>query len=203
MKNLVALLLALLTCVTASVSQAGWPDQRVRLIVPAPAGSSLDAIARALSEKLHLRWKQPVVVENRAGAGGLLGMDAVAKARPDGLTLGLGFNGPIASEAILHRRRPYDPATDLIPVVLVTSQPNVLAVPFKHPADDLPAFLDWARRQGDNFTYSSVGRGSSSHLTMERLRKKAGLRGVHVPYPGSPAAGLSLASGETQALFAV
>ncbi|SOE06235.1 Tripartite-type tricarboxylate transporter, receptor component TctC [Variovorax sp. YR752] len=201
MKTFVALLLALVTGATAAAG--AWPAKPVRLIVPAPAGSSLDVIARVLSDKLRLRWKQPVVVENKAGAGGLIAMDVVAKASPDGLTLGIGFNGPIAFGTFLYKRMPYEPARDLIPVVLTTSQPNVLAVQAENPANTLAEFVDWARQQGDKFTYASVGLGSSSHLTMELLRKKANLRGVHVPYPGSPAAGLSLATGETQALFTV
>ncbi|WP_198086284.1 tripartite tricarboxylate transporter substrate binding protein [Variovorax sp. E3] len=201
MKKFVALLVALVTCAAASAGI--WPSKPVRLIVPAPAGSSLDVIARVLSEKLRARWKQPVIVENKAGAGGLIAMDVVAKAPRDGLTLGLGFNGPIAFGTFLYKRMPYEPARDLMPVVLTTSQPNVLAVQADNPASTLPEFVDWARQQGDKFTYASVGLGSSSHLTMELLRKKTNLPGVHVPYPGSPPAGLSLAAGETQALFAV
>lgn len=201
MKKFAALLLALVTCATAAA--ATWPTQPVRLMVPAPAGSSLDVIARLLSDRLRLLWKQPVVVENKAGAGGLIAMDVVAKARPDGLTLGVGFNGPIAFGTFLYKRMPYEPARDLIPVVLTTSQPNVLAVQAGNPANTLPEFVDWAKQQGDKFTYASVGLGSSSHLTMELLRRKANLPGVHVPYPGSPPAGLSVAAGETQALFAV
>lgn len=201
MKKFVALLLALAICATTSAGT--WPAKPVRLIVPAPAGSSLDVIARVLSDKLRLRWKQPVIVENKAGAGGLIAMDMVAKAPPDGLTLGIGFNGPIAFGTFLYKRMPYEPSRDLIPVVLTTSQPNVLAVPVENPANTLPEFVDWAKQQGDKFTYASVGLGSSSHLTMELLRKKANLLGVHVPYPGSPPAGLSLAAGETQALFTV
>lgn len=201
MKKFVALLLALVICATASAGT--WPAKPVRLIVPAPAGSSLDVIARVLSDKLRLRWKQPIIVENKAGAGGLIAMDMVAKAPPDGLTLGVGFNGPIAFGTFLYKRMPYEPSRDLIPVVLTTSQPNVLAVPVENPANTLPEFVDWAKQQGDKFTYASVGLGSSSHLTMELLRKKANLLGVHVPYPGSPPAGMSLAAGETQALFTV
>lgn len=201
MKKFGALLFALATCAAAAAGT--WPTKPVRLIVPAPPGSSLDVIARTLSSKLRLSWKQPVIVENKAGAGGLIAMDMVAKASPDGMTLGIGFNGPIAFGTFLYKKMPYEPATDLIPVVLTTSQPNVLAVQVENPANTLPQFVEWAKQQGDRFSYASVGLGSSSHLTMELLRKKAGLRGVHVPYAGSPPAGLSVAAGETQALFTV
>ncbi|MDP9900026.1 Bug family tripartite tricarboxylate transporter substrate binding protein [Variovorax ginsengisoli] len=180
-----------------------WPVKPVRIIVPAPAGSSLDVIARALSDKLRIGWKQPVVIENKPGAGGLIGMDTVAKATPDGHTLGIGFNGPIAFGPFMYKKMPYVPSRDLLPIVMTTSQPNVLAVPAANPARTLPEFVAWAKKQGDGVNYASVGAGSSSHLTMELFRSTAGIQAVHVPFAGSPPAGLSVAAGETQALFTV
>ena len=180
-----------------------WPARPLRIVVPAPPASSLDVIARTLAERLKDRWGQPVVVDNKAGAGGLLGMDAVAKAPPDGLTLGIGFNGPIAFGPFMYKRMPYDPAKDLLPVVLTTSQPNVLAVPYNHPAHTVAEFVAWARKEGGRLSYGSVGNGSSSHLTMELFRRAAGFEATHVPYNGSPPAAASLAAGDTQALFTV
>jgi tripartite-type tricarboxylate transporter receptor subunit TctC len=148
-------------------------------------------------------WKQPVVIETKPGAGGLIGMDAVAKAPHDGYTLGIGFNGPIAFGPYMYSRMPYAPARDLVPIVLTTSQPNVLAVQAGNPANTLPEFVAWAKKQGNGFSYASVGAGSSSHLTMELFRSTAGIEAVHVPYAGSPPAGLSVAAGDTQALFTV
>ena len=194
---------AVTTATTAAAQGPEWPTKPVRVIVPAPAGSSLDVIARTLGEKLRLVWKQPVIVENKGGAGGMIGMDTVAKAPPDGHTLGVGFNGPIAFSPFMTRKMPYDPTADLVPIVMTTSQPNVLAVKADNPADTLPRFVEWAKAQGDKFTYASVGNGSSSHLTMELFRLTAGFSAVHVPYAGSPPAGLSVAAGDTQALFAV
>lgn len=130
-------------------------------------------------------------------------MDTVAKASPDGYTLGIGFNGPIAFGPYMYRKMPYDPAKDLLPVVLTTSQPNVLAVPSGNAARTVPDFVSWAKKQGGKLSYASVGNGSSSHLTMELFKSVAGFEGVHVPYAGSPPAGTSLAAGETQALFTV
>ena len=118
-------------------------------------------------------------------------------------TLALGFNGPIAFAPFLYKKMPYDPAKDLLPVVLTTSQPNVLAVQASNPANTLPEFVAWAKAQGNKLSYGSVGNGSSSHLTMELFKSVAGFEAVHVPYAGSPPAGTSLAAGETQALFAV
>ena len=199
--KLATLLLASLLALGASAQE--WPSRPVRVIVPAPAGSSLDVIARTLADRLRVIWKQPVVIETKAGAGGLIGMDTVAKASHDGYTLGIGFNGPIAFGPYMYRRMPYAPSRDLMPIVLTTSQPNVLAVQEGNPANTLPEFVDWARKQGSKFSYASVGAGSSSHLTMELLRSVTKMEAVHVPYSGSPPAGLSLAAGDTQALFTV
>ncbi|MEG1769709.1 MAG: tripartite tricarboxylate transporter substrate binding protein, partial [Comamonas sp.] len=201
MKRVCVVLLAC-TLATAAMAEA-WPEKPVRVVVPAPAGSSLDVIARTLGQRLSVRWKQPVVVENKPGAGGMIGMDAVAKARPDGYTLGVGFNGPIAFGPFMYKKMSYDPARDLLPVVLTTSQPNVLAVPANHPANNVSEFVAWARKQGDKLSYASVGAGSSSHLTMELLKSTAGIEAVHVPYAGSPPAVNALVSGEVQALFTV
>lgn len=205
MKKPLALLLGgMLALAFQTQAQAqDWPAKPVRLVVPAPAGSSLDFIARTLGDKLRERWKQPVLVENKAGAGGMLGMAVVAKAPADGHTLGIGFNGPIAFGPHMYKSMAYDPARDLVPVVMTSSQPNVLAVPASHPARTLPEFVSWARRQDGKASYASVGAGSSSHLTMELFKSVAGFEATHVPFAGSPPAGISVASGETQALFAV
>jgi tripartite-type tricarboxylate transporter receptor subunit TctC len=198
--------LGILVCagvLACAVSAQTWPAKAVRIVVPAPAGSSLDVIARTLGDKLKDRWQQPVVIDNKAGAGGLLGMDAVAKAQPDGYTLGIGFNGPIAFGPYMVKKMPYSPSKDLLPIVMTTSQPNVLAVPAGNPANTLPEFVTWAKKQGDKLSYGSVGNGSSSHLSMELFKSVAGFDAVHVPYAGSPPAGTSLAAGETQALLTV
>jgi tripartite-type tricarboxylate transporter receptor subunit TctC len=197
-------LLSLLLCLTIEASHAqSWPQQPVRMIVPAPAGSSLDIIVRTLGERLKERWKQPLVVENKPGAGGMLGMDVVAKAAPDGYTLGIGFNGPVAFAPYLYKKMPYDPAKHLVAIVMTTSQPNVLAVNAAVPAKTLAEFVVWARQQGGKLSYGSLGNGSSSHLTMELFKSVTGIDAVHVPYAGSPPAGQSLAAGDTQALFSV
>ncbi len=206
-RRLTAALFALFALVApfthGAANAQAWPDKPVRVLVPAPPGSSLDVIVRLLGEKLKDRWKQPVVVDNRAGAGGMLGMDVVAKAASDGYTLGIGFNGPVAFAPYMVKKMPYDPAKQLLPIVLTTSQPNVLAVQAGNPAKTLPEFVAWAKQQGNKLSYGSVGNGSSSHLTMELFKSVAGIDAVHVPYAGSPPAATSLAAGETQALFAV
>ncbi len=198
-----ALALAFGCSLGLAASAQDWPTKPVKIVVPAPAGSSLDFIARALGDKLRDRWQQPIVVDNKPGAGGMLGMALVAKAPADGLTLGVGFNGPIAFGPFMYKKMSYDPARELVPIVLTSSQPNVLAVPSGNPAKSLPEYVAWARNQAGKVSYASVGAGSSSHLTMELFRSTAGFEAVHVPFAGSPPAGLSLASGETHGLFTV
>jgi tripartite-type tricarboxylate transporter receptor subunit TctC len=193
-----ALLIAL-----PAAAQTPWPNRPVKIVVPAPAGSSLDLIVRAMSEKLAARWSQPVVVENKPGAGGMLGMDVAAKAT-DGHTLAIGFNGPVAFAPFLYRKMPYDPAKDLLPVVMTTSQANVLAVNAdKVPAKSVAEFVTWAKAQGGKMNYSSLGNGSSAHLTMELFLSEAGIVATHIPFNGSPPAAMAVAQGEADATFMV
>lgn len=187
----------------ARAAEGGWPVRPVKIAVPAPAGSSLDIIARLLGNALKDRWGQPVVVENRPGAGGLLGTDVAAKATPDGHTLALSFNGPIAFAPFLYAKVPYDAARDLVPVVMTTSQPNVLAVNANVPARNLREFIDWARSKGGALNYSSLGNGSSAHLTMELFLAEIGAKGTHIPFNGSPPAAMAVAQGEVDATFMV
>ncbi len=201
MKRLATLLLASMLATGATAQD--WPTKPVRVMVPCPAGCSLDIIVRTMGDKLTERWKQPIVVDNKAGGGGMIGMDAVAKAAPDGHTLGIGFNGPIAFSPYMVKKMPYAPATDLAPIVLTTSQPNVLAVPARLPVSNVKELVAWARTQGDKLSYASVGTGSSSHLSMELFLSAANIKAVHVPYKGSPPAALAVASGEVQMLMTV
>lgn len=185
-----------------ALAQTAWPSRPVRIVVPTGPGSSLDLIVRAMSDKLAARWGQPVVIENKPGAGGMLGMDAVAKAT-DGHTLGIGFNGPLAYAPFLYAKTPYDPAKDLKPIVMTTSQPNVLAVNADVPARTVAELVAWAKAQGGKVNYSSLGNGSSAHLTMELLLSEAGFAATHVPFNGSPPAALAVAQGEAQLTFMV
>ena len=185
-----------------AAAQATWPSRPVKIVVPTGPGSSLDLIVRAMSDKLAARWGQPVVIENKPGAGGMLGMDAVAKAT-DGHTLGIGFNGPLAYAPFLYAKTPYDPAKDLKPIVMTTSQPNVLAVNADVPARNVAELVAWAKAQGGKVNYSSLGNGSSAHLTMALLLSEAGFAATHVPFNGSPPAALAVAQGEAQLTFMV
>jgi tripartite-type tricarboxylate transporter receptor subunit TctC len=195
---------ALLACAAVpALAQPTWPGRPVKIVVPTGPGSSLDLIARAMSDKLAQRWAQPVVVENKPGAGGMLGLDIVAKAS-DGHTLAIGFNGPIAFAPFLYRKMPYDPAKDLAAVIMTTSQPNVLAVSVdKVSAKTVAEFVAFAKAQNGKLNYSSLGNGSSAHLTMELMMSEAGFAATHVPFNGSPPAAMAVAQGEADATFMV
>lgn len=187
----------------AQTTASTWPSQPVKIVVPTGAGSSLDLIVRLMSNQLAARWGQPVLVDNKAGAGGLLGIDAVAKAS-DGHTLGIGFNGPLAYAPFLYAKLPYDPARDLKAIIMTTSQANVLAINAERvPAKTVAEFVAWARAQGGKMNYSSLGQGSSAHLTMELFLAEAGLQAQHVPFNGSPPAAFAVAQGTADATFMV
>ena len=198
-------LLASLSLITLAGSVAAqtahWPSHPVKIVVPAPAGSSLDLIARLLADKLKDRWGQPVLVDNKPGAGGMLGMDLVAKAAPDGHTLGLGFNGPVAFAPFLYKKMPYDAGRDLVPVVMTTSQPNVLAINAALPVKTVKEFVAWAKAQDGRVNYSTLGQGSSAHLTMALMAFEAGFAATHIPFNGSPPAAFAIAQGEADASF--
>jgi len=178
-----------------------WPTHPVKIVVPAPAGSSLDVVARLLADKLKDRWGQNVYIENKAGAGGMLGVDVAAKAAPDGHTLAVDFNGPVAFAPFLYKKMPYDPAKDLVAVVMTTSQPNVLAINAELPVKTVKEFVDWAKAQAGKANYSSLGQGSSAHLTMALMMNEAGFAATHVPFNGSPPAAMALAQGTADASF--
>jgi tripartite-type tricarboxylate transporter receptor subunit TctC len=186
---------------TSATAQA-WPDKPIKFLVSAPAGSSLDALARVIGDRLKDRLGQPVIVENKPAAGGTVATAEVAKAAPDGYTMLLGFNGPLAFGPLLSKL-PYDVAKDLAPVIITSSQPNVLAVYAGLPAKTVQEFVAWARANPGKLSYASVGNGSSSHLNMELLKSVAGFEAVHVPFNGSPPAVTATIQGETQAMFAV
>ncbi len=202
MKRFATALLAAALLPLAATAQS-WPAKPVRIIVPAPAGSSLDLLARQLQDKLKDKWGQPIVVENKPGAGGMLGMDLVAKSEADGHVMGLGFGGPISTAPMLYKKMSYDPAKDLAAVLSTTSQANVLAINASVPAKNIGEFVTWAKAQEGKLNYASLGNGSSAHLTMELFLDAAGIKATHIPFNGSPPSALSVAAGDTQAVFMV
>ena len=183
-------------------SAQNWPDKPLRIVVPAGAGSSLDVLARTIGEKLKDKFNQPVIVDNKPGAGGALGTADVVKSAPDGYTLLLGFNGPLSTGPLI-QKTPYDVQKDLAPVIITSSQPNVLAVNADLPIKTVGDLVAWAKANPGKLNYASVGSGSSSHLVAELLKSVSGIDAVHVPFQGSPPAVLSTVQGGTQMMFAV
>jgi len=179
-----------------------WPDRPVKFIVAAPAGSSLDVLARAIADKLKDKLGQPVVVENKPAAGGAVATAEVAKGPADGYSMVLSFNGPLATGPLL-QKLPYDVQKDLAPVIITSSQPNVLAVNAQLPVRSVAELVAYAKANPGKLNYASVGNGSSSNLTMELLKSVAGFDALHVPFNGSPPAVTATIQGETQMIFAV
>jgi tripartite-type tricarboxylate transporter receptor subunit TctC len=184
---------------TAGVAAAEeWPSKPVRVIVAFAPGSTPDVVARIVSEKLSQRIGKPVIVENKPGAAGNIGTDAVAKAAPDGYTLGVTISGPLAANTLLFKKLPYNPQTDLEPITIVATQPSVLVVSQEAGVSDMAALLAKLRSNPGKFNYSSMGTGSISHLAMAALAVRSGTEIVHVPYPGSGQAVTAILAGDTQ-----
>ncbi|WP_455279211.1 Bug family tripartite tricarboxylate transporter substrate binding protein [Cupriavidus necator] len=200
---LIALAAACAAGAAASVRAQPWPARPIRMVVPFPPGSSPDLIARIVTEKLATALGQPVVVENRPGAGGNIGTGMVARAAPDGYTLLFTINGPLVTAPTLSRNLNYDPFRQLAPVTLVATSPNVLVVDARLPVHNLREFVALARSKPGELNYGSPGNGSASHLAMEQLKAMAGIDLQHVPYPGFPQITTAMVGGQVQAGFMV
>ncbi len=178
-----------------SIQTPGWPSKPVKLIVGFPAGSSPDLTARTLAEPLSKALGQPVIVENKVGAGGNIAADLVAKAT-DHHTLGLMINGNLTTARLLNRKLAYDPLKDLAPVSLIGVSPLVLMAPKNAPGADGRAFLAAARQASTQWSYGSPGVGTIGHIGMELLASKTGMKPVHVPYPGYPQVATAMIGGQ-------
>ncbi len=180
-----------------------WPTRPIRLVVPFPPGSSPDLIARLVAEPLSAALGQPVVIDNKPGAGGNVGTGLVAKAEPDGHTLLFTIQGPLVTAPLLSKSLNYDPAKELAPVTLVATSPNLLVVDPKLGADTLADFVRVAKAKRGELNYGSVGNGSAAHLAMELFKRRAGIELVHVPYQGFPQVVNAILAGQVQAGFMV
>jgi tripartite-type tricarboxylate transporter receptor subunit TctC len=191
---------ALLAAMAPVHAQEDFPSKPIKMIVPFPAGGTADALPRILGEKLRDKWGQPLIVENRPGAGGNIGADAVARAEADGYTLLASPPGPIAINQSLYKKLAFDPAS-LVPVTVMAAVPNVLVV---HPgvtAKSVQELIAFAKANPRRLNYASQGSGTTSHLTTNLFQTMANVELVHVPYKGTAPALTDLLGGQVDLMF--
>ena len=193
-----ALAWALMPLGAHAQAQPPWPNKPIRVVVPYGAGSSPDVIMRILTEKLAPRLGQPIVVENRVGAGGNVGTGAVAKAAGDGYSFVISTNGPLVYNTRIYSKLGYDPYTELRPVVLAGGQANICAVRTDSGITSIQALVDSMKKNPGRYNYASIGVGSLSHLGVELLKLKTDTYAVHIPYASSPLAILAVLQGDVQ-----
>lgn len=187
---------ALVFAMAAGGAGAQYPSKAIKLIVPSSPGSGPDIMARAIGQKLNEAWGQPVVIENRPGAGGSIGSEAAAKSPPDGYTLIMGNAGSHSVNPSLYKKLAYDPVKDFAPVALVSSAPNILIVHPSLPVKSVKELIALAKAHPGDLSFGSGGNGSTAHLSGELFKTLAGINIVHVPYKGAPAAVLGVITGE-------
>jgi tripartite-type tricarboxylate transporter receptor subunit TctC len=197
----VAATIAMVAALPAAAQGTSWPSKPVRFVVPYPPGGSLDQVARALADKMKDGLGQPVLVENRPGAGGNVGADQVAKSAPDGYSIVMGAVATHAINPALYPKMPYDPVKDFQPITLVASTPNVLIVPPNSPITSPKELIDFARKNPGKLNFGSGSNGSTGHLAGELMKQLTGTFIVHIPYSGGNPALLALMSGQTDLMF--
>ena len=205
MKRFLSLLLSSLLLVVAAASalaQGNYPDRPVRIIVPFPAGGPADALARIVGERLAQSLGKPFVIENKAGAGGNIGMEQGARAAPDGYTLTLAPVGNLTVAPALYAKLPYDPVKDVAPITVLAAVPNILIVHPSVPAKTVAELIALAKAKPGSLNYASPGNGSIPHLAAELFKRVAGVDVVHVPFNGVAPATNAVLSGEVQMFFA-
>ncbi|MGZ5033330.1 MAG: Bug family tripartite tricarboxylate transporter substrate binding protein [Usitatibacter sp.] len=200
--RLLAALLAL-SFMTISHAQGGYPNKQITIIVGFSSGGSTDFVARLIAEEFRKAWNVPVVVENKPGAGGNIGANMVAKARPDGYTLLMGSVAPLAINATLYSKMPYDNIKDFTPISQVVHVPNMLVVnPAAIPAKDFGEFLRLLKANPNKYFFASTGIGTSAHLSGELLKTMMGVEVTHVPYKGAVALNDLLSGEQVHFMFA-
>jgi len=180
---------------------ADYPSHAIRLVVPYAPGGGADSVARIVAKKVSENIGQPIVIENKGGAGSIVGTDIVAKADPDGYTLLLGQSGPISINPAVYRTLPYDPVKDFAPISMTTAYPYILVVNAELPVKTLQEFVALAKSKPGAMNYGSTGVGAANHLVSELFNSKAGLKMTHVPYRGTALAVGDLLSGQLSMVF--
>src|SRR5262245_62100897 len=194
-------LLFVLAFASASAVAQTYPSKPIRYIVPFQPGGTTDILGRIVAAHLQEAWKQPVVVDNRPGAGGAVGAEAAAKSAPDGYTIMGGTISTHAINASVYARLPYDPIKDFEAVTLLATQPNMLVVHPSVPAQNVKELIALLKANPDKYTYSTSGNGTSAHLSGELFKSMTGTKMQHVPYKGSPAAIADAVSGQVSMSF--
>jgi len=192
---------AFLSGASAGAFAQAYPNRPIHIVAPFPAGGGYDFLARLVGQEMSKTLGQPVIVENKSGANGNIGTDAVAKAAPDGYTLLMGGNSPLAMNVGLYPKLPYDPIKDFEPISRVATQPNLLAVHPKVPVASLAELIQFAKANPGKLTYASNGNGSPQHLAAEQLKRMAGIDMLHVPYKGAAPNMSALLAGEVSLAF--
>ncbi len=182
-----------------ALAQPAYPAKTVRIVVPAAPGGGTDILARVLAQKLSETLDQQFVVENRPGAGQIIGTESVARAAPDGYTLLMGAS-PIATNQVLYKKIPYDTLRDFAPIALCATVPNLLVVHPSLPVKSVREFIALAKARPEQITYASAGAGTSPHLSMELLRAMAAIKFVHIPYKGTGPATIDVIAGQVQSM---
>jgi tripartite-type tricarboxylate transporter receptor subunit TctC len=195
------LALALALALPSAAFAQGYPARPIKLVVPYAPGGGADGVARIIAKRVSEQIGQPIVIENKGGAGSIVGTDLVAKADPDGYTLLLGQSGPISINPAVYKSLPYDPVRDFAPVTMTTGYPYILVVNSESPARTLQEFVALARGKPGTMNYGSTGVGAANHLVAELFDSKAGLKMTHVPYRGTALAVGDLLSGTLTMVF--
>ncbi|OZI71640.1 Bug family tripartite tricarboxylate transporter substrate binding protein [Bordetella genomosp. 12] len=196
--------LAALLCMGAVLSapaQADYPDRGVKIIVPFPAGQTTDVLARTIGQQLTESMGQAFFVDNRGGAGGIIGMEGAKRSEADGYTLLMASSGPLAINPGLYKKLPYDTQKDFTAVSMVVVVPQFLVTRADFPANNLKELIDYVKKHPGQLNYGSGGTGLTNHLTMEMFKHQAGLNITHVPYRGAAAALTGLMSGDVAMMF--
>ena len=187
--------------VASSAWAQDFPSRSLKLVVPYAPGGGADSVARIVAKRVAENVGQPIVIENKGGAGSIVGTDLVAKAEPDGYTLLLGQSGPISINPAVYKTLPYDPVKDFAPITMTTAYPYILVVNSESPAKTLKEFVVLAKSKPGAMNYGSTGVGAANHLVAELFNSKAGLKMTHVPYRGTALAVGDLVSGQLNVVF--
>ena len=181
--------------IAAAQAQGPWPNRPIRMVIPWPPGQATDLAGRVIAQRLSEKLGQPVVAENRAGAGGTIGTDVVAKSAPDGYTLLAGSSGPYTIAPLL-QRLPFDASRDLMPIAMWGVSPYLLVVKPDFPANTVQEFIALLKARPGHYTFGSSGRAATAHLIIEAFNARAGIDALHVPFPGSAPSMTALVGGQ-------